>query len=138
MIRLHSIMATARGVAAGMLLSAAACAADADASAQINREQQVKAAYLYNFARFTTWPAEKFSGADDAVVFCVMEREPLVPAMAEAMQGKILDNRLTIVRTVTRVEQMRECHVAYLGVLTPSGADAALKVLASSSVLTVY
>ena len=41
-----------------VMLPADGCAQDAAVS-----EYQVKAAYLYNFAKFVEWPAESFSGA---------------------------------------------------------------------------
>src|ERR1700733_6570688 len=40
-------------------------------------EYRVKAAFLYNFAKFVEWPAH--TGADDTFVICVLGRSPFGP-----------------------------------------------------------
>ncbi|HVT34148.1 MAG TPA: YfiR family protein, partial [Nevskiaceae bacterium] len=60
-------------------------------------EQQVRAAFLYNFARFTSWPVERV--ADSApIVFCTLEHEPLGAALASTLAGKSIDQHLLQVR----------------------------------------
>ncbi len=126
-----------RKLLAGLLI-AATCAAPASARAEINREQQVKAAYLYNFARFATWPAAKFSSDTQPIRFCVLEGEPLEPAIREALADKSVNLHPAQVVTLRQVELMRDCHVAYFGREAESRIAAGLQSLAGSAVLTVH
>jgi len=112
-------------------------AAPARAATEVDRVQQIKAAYLYNFARFVSWPPEKL-GADKAIEFCILDRDPLVAALDEVLAGKSIDTQRVVVRHVQRVEDMRTCHVAYLGGVDAPHLGAALDALAGASVLTVY
>jgi len=105
---------------------------------EINREQQVKAAYLYNFARFTTWPSSKLPGEKAPIMFCVLADDPIAPAMDETLQGKEIDAHPVLVSKVHAPEEMRHCHVAYLGAAPPAQLALALQSLDGSSLLTVY
>ncbi len=42
--------------------------------AQSVSEDQVKAAYLFNFAKFVEWPAEPFPAAGSSISFCTLGR----------------------------------------------------------------
>jgi hypothetical protein len=44
--------------------------------AQSVTEYQVKAAYLFNFAKFVEWPAEAFPSADAPLQICVLGQDP--------------------------------------------------------------
>ncbi len=47
----------------------------ASLNAQQMDEYQVKAAFLYNFAKFVEWPAET-GGAPGALTICILGRDP--------------------------------------------------------------
>jgi hypothetical protein len=110
----------------------------AQPQADINREQQVKAAYLYNFARFTTWPASKFASADEPIRFCALEGDPLLPAMAETLQGKSIDGHPAAVSPVRDASAMRACHVGYLPQRPRAQLAQELEGLSGGGVLTVH
>lgn len=128
----------ARCGAAALLCTAALALPVRSALAQVDRVQQVKAAYLYNFARFTTWPASKAPAAGEPIRFCVLESDPLAPAMAEALQGKTIDAQPLVLRRVQKIAEMRDCHLAYLGAIDPARLATALDELSGSGALTVY
>ena len=120
------------------LAFACASAAAQPAGAEVNREQQVKAAYLYNFARFTTWPASKLARPDDPIRFCVQRGDPLAAAMHEALDGKSIDEHPTQVLELTDAQAMRTCHLAYLGKRPGLQLDAELQALDNAEVVTVH
>lgn len=119
-------------------LAAATLAAPARAASEVDRVQQIKAAYLYNFARFVTWPPQKVKGADQPIEFCILDHDPLAPALDEVLAGKSIDTQPVTVHHVSRVEDMRSCQVAYLGAVDAAHLPAALDTLAGASVLSVY
>src|SRR5467141_3807781 len=48
----------------------------------VDREAALKAAFVYNFAKFTEWPAGRFRSASDPVLFCVGPGSRLRDALA--------------------------------------------------------
>lgn len=110
------------------------CVGCAGASADDTLEQRVKSAFLFNFAKFVSWPPGKLAGATDPIVYCVLEREPLAPTLQDALSGKSVDSHPLVLRRVIRPEEMRDCHIAYLGTAEVSR----LPALAGSAVLSVY
>lgn len=114
------------------------CAACAGAAAEDSLELRVKAAFLFNFAKFVTWPPGKLAGPTDPILFCVLERDPLAPALQEALSGKSVDAHPLALRRVARTDELRDCHIAYLGALDSARLPAALQALAGSGALSVY
>ena len=74
-------------------------------------EAELKAAFIYNFARFTQWPD---SAAAAGPSFCIDEHSPLTPAV-RALAGKPLDGRPLTVRTITADMAPSGCRVWILG-----------------------
>ncbi|MBK7235272.1 MAG: YfiR family protein [Sterolibacteriaceae bacterium] len=48
--------------------------------AQALSEAQIKAGFIYNFARYIRWPAEAFFGKDASFVMCLVGRDRWAPA----------------------------------------------------------
>lgn len=117
-----------------LLLLVRVAAAHADDSL----EQRVKAAFLFNFAKFVSWPAAKLPGAADPILFCVLERDPLGSTLEATLAGKTIDRHPLLMRRVSRPEELRDCQIAYLGAVDVSRAPAPFEMMAGGSVLTVY
>ena len=45
-------------------------------------EYRLKAGFLVNFARFTTWPASAWAGASSSLNLCILGADPFGPALA--------------------------------------------------------
>src|SRR5262249_44710914 len=82
-------------------------------------EDQVKAAFLYNFAKFTTWPANPTRRSDDPFVIAVVGDDAFVEALEIAVRHKTVEGHAFQVRRVRSAEEMGRCQMAYL-----AGADA--------------
>ena len=52
----------------------------------VNREYAIKAAYLYNFGRYVTWPVEKFLDDRSPVVIGVLGPDPFGAALDRIVQ----------------------------------------------------
>jgi len=52
-------------------------------------EYEVKAAFLYNFVNFVSWPAGTFSEPSDPVRVCVVGDDPFGPMLDRTMQGGV-------------------------------------------------
>jgi hypothetical protein len=97
-------------------------------------EYEVKAVYLYNFARFVNWP----QGSNKAGTFtvCVLGRDPFGPILDETLAGDTIGGRKPIARRVASVHET-ECEILYI---SSSEAGRVKQILASidkPGVLTV-
>ena len=75
------------------------------------RDLATKAAMIYNFGRFATWPDTRFDGPQAPVVVCIDPSDPLALVLSE-IDGKPLGGRNLMVRRTTRVD--RGCNMAYI------------------------
>jgi hypothetical protein len=96
-------------VALAVLLIAGAPAA---APAQTASPHNLKAGFLYNFAKFTEWPAEALpTGAP--LVLCVADAAKVVKALEEATTGRDIEGHAVVVRTIELDGPVRTCHLLY-------------------------
>jgi hypothetical protein len=56
-------------------------------------EYQVKAAFLYNFAKFIDWPPSAFSDAKEPLEICVYGHDPFGTALEDTLLGKAIGDR---------------------------------------------
>lgn len=91
-------------------------------------EVQVKAAFIYNFALFTTWPADAML-ADAPMVLCVAAEQPLHDAL-EKLTGKSVRGHRLEIRKIND-GMAAGCHVLVFDehVSGGVGPDAAAPVL---------
>lgn len=76
-------------------------------------EQQVRAAFLLNFARFTVWPEAAFADAGAPLVLAIDDPELLAVA-AELLQGRSATGRPVTVRRYRPGEAAFPPHLLYL------------------------
>jgi uncharacterized protein DUF4154 len=64
-------------------------------------EYQVKAAFLYNFARFVEWPAETFRNPGAPFAICVLGEDPFGRTLDDVVAGKSIAERPVAIRRVS-------------------------------------
>ena len=99
-------------------------------------EHRVKAAFLYNFARFVDWPPDTFRDPGEPFSICVIGQDPFGPSLDDVVAGKAIGGRPVAIHRISDARLSGSCQVLFVG----SAADKhALSVLESpkSAVLTV-
>ena len=93
------------------------------ASAQDVTESALKAAFIYNFAKFTEWPADVLSGAEPFVL-CVLGDSTVSDALERTVKARVLAGHSLTVSYVEPGAQPRTCHGLYVsgGDVRSSGA----------------
>src|SRR5215510_14857691 len=76
-------------------------------------EYQVKAAFLYNFAKFVDWPAQAFPLPNASFNICLVG-DPFQGALEQTVAGETLNGRPIVVRRIARGENVRNCHLIYV------------------------
>ncbi len=115
------------------LMAGAASGADSLPAAQ---EHQVKAAFVYNFAKFVDWPPER-ADARQPVVIGVFGKDPLGPALEQIVQGKTINQRPLVLLRSTHVPDVRACHVLFISPSERKRLPEILETLDGSATLTV-
>ena len=95
-------------------------------------EYRLKAAFLYNFALFTEWPA----GTSSALNLCVYGRDPFGEEI-NALQGKPVGERHLVIRRVTTVDGLAVCQVVFIAGPSGDSISRVLSTLRGATVLTI-
>jgi hypothetical protein len=108
--------------------------------AQSAEEYRVKAAFLYNFAKFVDWPPRAFKGPSDPIVIGVLGKNPFGDSLNEAVAGKTLGGRAFQVRQVADAREAAACQIVFVSSSERkrlAALFAQLGKLVNSAVLTV-
>jgi hypothetical protein len=98
-------------------------------------EYRVKAAFVYNIARFVDWPSAAFGDAGSPVVVCVLGVDPFGSALDEALQGRTVRGRPV---TIRRSQDLAAgCHVVFIAVSEKKRVEDIIDRLGSTPVLSI-
>lgn len=100
-------------------------------------EQRVKAAFLFNFARFVEWPGDDASlpPAENPLVIGVIGKDSFSRSIKESLAGETVSGRPLIVKEFERIEPGEKMHILFIG--KSNTGLAAVQSLQQSPVLTV-
>src|SRR2546422_8179814 len=105
----HRSCPRARGPATAILVILALTGAALAQGESPPLEYQVKAAFLYNFAKFVDWPPEVFRDPHAAFVICVVDEEAFTQALEQAVLGKTVNGRAFQVRRLSDPDEAGSC-----------------------------
>jgi hypothetical protein len=100
-------------------------------------EYQVKAAFLYNFAKFVKWPTETFSDPDEPVTICVLGQSPLGSVLTGMVRGKWMEGRPLIVRLLPNPQQVGVCRILFIAASEKKRVWMLLDQIVGTNILTV-
>lgn len=102
-----------------------------------NREYQIKAAFLFNFAQFVKWPGASFTSADAPFCIGILGDDPFGSALEQIIRGETVDNhRLTVVRA-QRIEDLKDCQMIFVSRSEEDHLGQIFSQLDSRPILTV-
>lgn len=110
-----AIRGTAPGLALALVLAAAGLPGEpAGAAPGVATEAQVKAVFLFNFARFVQWPDGAFAATDSPFHICILGTDPFGPELDEVVAGETVDGHPMAVRRLASADDAGDCHIAYV------------------------
>src|SRR5581483_6102858 len=108
------------------------------ASGQSASEQQVKAAYLYNFAKLAEWPSEAFSAPNSPIVFCVVGgNDDFVAILRTTLGNKTIGTRSLVVKALSSSSDKAGCTLLFFRSSERARAAAVISGMKRSSTLLV-
>ena len=100
-------------------------------------EYQVKAAFLYNFAKFVEWPPGTFANPTDPIGICVVGQNPFGSALEKMVRGKRVGDRTFAVRQLPDTQQAGQCQILFIGAAEWKRTRVLLEAVKGPGVLTV-
>lgn len=125
-----------RRVRLAAVLAAVLCAGIAAGHGQTAKPEELKAAFLLKFAKFTDWPADALA-PESPIVFCVIDDRGVADALDRMVQGQTIAGRPLAVRRTTLQAGVRECHVLFAPGLVGARAREVVAALKDSATFSV-
>ena len=107
----------------------------ASVSAQDVTEPALKAAFIYNFAIFTEWPAGVVPAGP--FVICVLGDAAVGEALEREFKGRLVAGHSMAVAQLALAGPQRACHVLYVSGVTAGQAGRLIAGLRDVPVLTI-
>jgi YfiR/HmsC-like len=125
-----------RAAALGLTLALAGGVA-AGTQEQPLDEYQVKAAFIYNFAKFVTWPQESFASATDPINICIFGQNPFGHWLYDTISGRAIEGRGLTVRNIAAPGEASSCHILFVDTAQDKRSLAALRESKLAGILTI-
>jgi hypothetical protein len=100
-------------------------------------EYQLKAAFIYNFAKFVQWPEKALPPDDSPLVIGILGENPFHDDLSRVVSGKKVDEHPLIIRPVRVAAEATNCHTLFISASQKPRLTQILKDLRGASVLTV-
>jgi len=113
------------------------CAPPSSAQNGSPTEYQLKAAFLFNFAKFIDWPPESFESPQAPFSICVIGKDPFGRAIDDELQGKSIGKRTVAVQRLKDAASARHCQIAFVGLMEERSLAGIIEVLRGTNVLLV-
>jgi hypothetical protein len=98
---------------------------------------QVQAAFLFNFAKFVTWPDDAFERSGSSLIIGVLGEDPFGAVLEETVRDKTVMGKKLAVKRFVRIQDAVNSHILFLSSSEESQLLPLLKVLEKATVLTV-
>jgi hypothetical protein len=101
-------------------------------------EYQVKGAYLFNFVKYVTWPADRFSTATSPIVIGILGDDPFGPALDEMLAKKTVNGRkIEVRREASSAEKLKDVHILFVSSSHEKRLEKILATFRNHPVVTV-
>ncbi|MEW6156988.1 MAG: YfiR family protein [Verrucomicrobiota bacterium] len=77
-------------------------------------EYQIKAAFLYNFAKFVEWPESAFDSTNAPIVFGIIGEDPFNSDLEATIENKTINNRPVVIRRFRSDRELQRTHVLFI------------------------
>ena len=99
-------------------------------------ENEVKLAFIYNFAKFVDWPYQAPQDAGIPLTFCVLGDDQF-GNKTNSIENKSVGEKRIQVRRIRNVEEARGCQMLFISSSEKNAMERDLRALQGSSILTI-
>jgi hypothetical protein len=133
------IKAAGYGIRAGsflLLVGLALLPASARPPTDPLQEYSVKAALLFNIAKYTDWPADTFARPDDPIIIGVLGDDPFGQVLDRVVEGRLIKGRSILIRRASGIAPLQGAHLVFVSASQPQ-APQDCAALEKAGILTV-
>ena len=100
-------------------------------------EYQLKAAFLFNFAKFVAWPPDAFQSDKAPISLCVFRHDPFGAALDQVIAEKAINNRELLARRINNLPELKTCQLVFVSETEERQLPGILSSLKGASALVV-
>lgn len=100
-------------------------------------EYQLKAAFLFNFAKFVEWPAESFPEEKSPILIGVLGENPFGGELERTIRDKTVNGRALQLKEYRSPADAKACHILFISSSEKKRLPEIFESLRGTSVLTV-
>ena len=108
-------------------------------SAELSREYQIKAGFLYKFLFFAEWPEDMFADDETPFTIGILGKDPFGDIFKN-VESQAVNNRKLVIKKIDKVsggEALRQCQVLFISPSLKDTMEYLLESLKGYPVLTV-
>ena len=109
-------------------------AADQDKRVQ---EYELKASFLFNFAKYTIWPSHTFRDPKSPIILGIVGKDPFGEILDKAFANKKIGRRPILIKRFGRAKRVPFAHMIFFGKLAPKVESSLQKKLALRATLSI-
>jgi len=110
---------------------------ESPAQAEISKEYQIKAVFLFNFAQFVAWPTNAFPDAQTPLTIGVLGDDPFDAFLDETVQGEKVDGHPLVIQRYRNVEDVKNCQILFISRSESERMEQIFADLKGKNILTV-
>ena len=105
--------------------------------AQVFKEYDLKALFVYNFAQFVEWPPEAFPSATTPLVIGVLGQDRFGKNLDDLTQSATASHRRLKIERSRRFADVQNCHILFIDQSESANLDEILRKCRGKPILTV-
>jgi hypothetical protein len=100
-------------------------------------EYQLKAVFLFNFAKYVDWPPETFPTTNAPITIGVVGQDQFKDDLNHIVEGKSVNGRAIVIKHVTTDAEIGSCQILFISASENSRLDEILSKTSALPILTV-
>ena len=102
-----------------------------------SKVSELKAAFLFNFAKFVQWPSDESDGNDTTFVIGIIGDNPFEGRLKSIIEGRRIRKQKVKVLEVNDYDSLETCNILFISSSDNNEFNEIIKVIADKPVLTV-
>ncbi|MBC7839187.1 MAG: YfiR family protein [Nitrospiraceae bacterium] len=100
-------------------------------------EQELKIAFLYNFAKFVEWPEKQLVSVEHVFSICIIGNDKMHEMAGQLLRDKQIQGRKVVTYVPRSPEQIRKCQILFVDSSATERIEGEWGVIGNAPILTV-
>ena len=100
-------------------------------------ESKLKAAFLFNFAKFVEWPPTAFAATNSPITIGILGENPFGGDLEAIIRDKTINNRTIVIKPMLSITEATNCQMLFISASVKSKIPEMISGLGAATILTV-